>query len=80
MRATIQKWGNSLALRIPKVFSKELGIEEATSVEMRVDNSALIVKPKKTKKIALKELLAMVNEKNCHEAIETGSAVGKEFW
>jgi antitoxin MazE len=65
MRATIQKWGNSLALRIPKVFSKELGIEEATAVEMRVDNSVLIVK---------------INDKNCHEAIETDPAIGKEVW
>lgn len=80
MRATIQKWGNSLALRIPKAFSEELGIEEATAVEMRVDNSVLIVKPQKIKKIALKELLAMVNELNCHEAIETDPAIGKEVW
>jgi antitoxin MazE len=80
MRATIQKWGNSLALRIPKVVSKELGIEEATAVEMRVDNSALIVKAKKTKKLVLKELLAKINDKNCHEAIETDPAIGKEVW
>jgi antitoxin component of MazEF toxin-antitoxin module len=57
-----------------------LGIEEATSVEMRVDNSVLIVKTKKTKKLALKELLALINEKNCHEAIETDPAIGKEVW
>ena len=80
MRAVIQKWGNSLALRIPKVFSKELGFEEATAVEMRVDNSVLIVKTKKTKKLALKELLALINDKNCHEAIETDPAIGKEVW
>jgi antitoxin MazE len=77
MRATIQKWGNSLALRIPKAFSKELGIEEATAVEMRVDNSVLLVK---TNKISLKKLLALINDKNCHEAIETGPAIGKEVW
>jgi antitoxin MazE len=80
MRATIQKWGNSLALRIPRAFGKELGIEEATLVEIRVDKSTLTVKPKKIKKLALKELLAMINEKNRHEAMETGPAVGKEVW
>lgn len=80
MHATIQKWGNSLALRIPKAFSEELGIEDATPVEMRVDKSTLVIKPKKTKKPVLKQLLAMINEKNRHAAIETGPAVGKEVW
>ena len=80
MRATIQKWGNSLALRIPKAFGKELGIAEATPVEICIDKSTLTVKPKKTKKPALKQLLAMITEKNRHTAIETGPAVGKEVW
>jgi antitoxin MazE len=80
MRAYIQKWGNSLALRIPKAFSKELGIAEATPVEIGIDKSTLTVKPKKIKKPALKELLAMINEKNRHEVVETGPAVGKEVW
>ena len=80
MRATIQKWGNSLALRIPKAYGEELGVKESTQVEISIDKSTLIVKPKKTKKPALKELLAMINEKNRHEAVETGPMVGKEAW
>ena len=80
MRATIQKWGNSLALRIPKTFSKELGVTESTQVEISIDKSTLVVKPKKIKKPALKELLAMIKEKNRHESVETGPAVGKEAW
>lgn len=80
MHATIQKWGNSLALRIPKAFGKELGVTESTQVEISIDKSALIVRPKKAKKPVLKELLAMINEKNRHVAIETGPAVGKEVW
>jgi antitoxin MazE len=80
MRAVIQKWGNSLALRIPKTFSKELGIDESTPVEMRVEKSTLIIKPKKNKKKTLKELLEMINKNNRHEAIETGPVVGKEVW
>jgi antitoxin MazE len=80
MRATICKWGNSLALRIPKEYSRELGIDEASSVEMRVDRSMLIIKPKPAKKPELKKLLAKINVKNLHEAVETGAPVGKEVW
>jgi len=80
MRATIQKWGNSLALRIPLAFGKELGMEEATTVEMCIDKSTLIIKPKKIKKTALKELLARIDENNLHHAVETGPAVGNEAW
>ena len=80
MRATIRKWGNSLALRIPGAFSRELGLGEATSVEMRVVKSSLIIKPKAARKPELKKLLAKINEENLHKAIETGSAVGKEIW
>ena len=80
MRATISKWGNSLALRIPGAYSRELGLGEATTVEMRVVKSSLIIKPKATQKPELKKLLARINEKNLHTAIETGAAVGKEIW
>lgn len=80
MQAVIQKWGNSLALRIPKTFSKELGIEESTTVEMHVEESALIIKPKKEKKSTLKELLKMINENNRHESVDTGAVIGKEAW
>jgi antitoxin MazE len=80
MRATIQKWGNSLALRIPRAFSRELGIAEATSVEMRVAKSTLIIKTKPAKKPELRKLVAKINEGNRHETVETGAAVGKEVW
>jgi len=80
MRATIRKWGNSLALRIPSAYSRELGLEEATSVEMRVAKSSLIIKPMLAKKPELKKLLAKINDGNRHEAVETGAAAGKEIW
>jgi len=80
MRAIIRKWGNSLALRIPGAYSRELGLGEATSVEMHVVKSSLIIKPKAAKKPELKKLLAKINEENLHEAVETGAVVGKEIW
>ena len=80
MKATIRKWGNSLALRIPGAFSRELGLGEATSVEMLIVKSSLVIKPKVAEKPELIKLLAKINKKNLHEAVETGAAVGKEIW
>ncbi len=80
MRTTIRKWGNSLALRIPGAFSRELGLGEATSVEMHVVKSSLVIKPKAAQKPELKKLLAKINKENLHEAVETGAVVGKEIW
>jgi len=80
MRATIRKWGNSLGLLIPSTMSRELGIGEATSVEMRVVKSSLIIKAKAAKKPELKKLLAGINQGNLHKAIETGAPVGREVW
>lgn len=80
MRAIIRKWGNSLALRIPGAFSRELGLGEATSVEMHVVKSSLVIKPKTAQKPELKKLLAKINKENLHAAVETGDVVGKEIW
>jgi antitoxin MazE len=80
MQTMIRKWGNSMAVRIPGAFVRELGIGEATSVEMLIDKSVLIIKPKPAKKPELKELLARISEKNCHDAVETGVMVGRETW
>jgi antitoxin MazE len=80
MKAIIRKWGNSLALRIPGAFSRELGLGEATSVEMRVVKSSLVIKVKAVKKPELKKLLAKISDENLHAAVETGAAVGKEIW
>ncbi len=80
MHVLIQKWGNSLALRVPKSLAEVLGVTASSPVEISVENHALVVKPRKRKKLSLRGLVAMINEKNRHEAIETGPAVGKEAW
>ena len=80
MKAIIRKWGNSLALRIPGAFSRELGLGESASVEMHVVKSSLVIKPEAVKKPELKKLLARITKENLHAAVETGAVVGKEIW
>jgi antitoxin MazE len=80
MKVQIQKWGNSLALRIPKSFATESFIEQGSTVDVSVQAGQLIVTPIRKKKYTLDELLAGVTEENRHGEIDTGASVGHEAW
>jgi len=80
MKTRVQKWGNSLALRIPKSFAAEVGLDPNSSVEMSLRNGKLIVAPADKPKFTLKKLLARVTEENLHDEVDTGPAVGGEAW
>ncbi len=80
MKTRIQKWGNSLALRIPKSFAREVGMDNETTVEMSLVNGQLVVSPVAKPKPALDDLLALVTDDNLHREVDTGSAVGDEEW
>lgn len=80
MRVRVQKWGNSLALRIPKSLAVESGIEQGTLVDLSVVESKLVVTPVTHKKHTLKEFLDGATKRNIHSEIDTGPSVGKESW
>ncbi len=79
MQARIQKWGNSLAVRIPKPFALEIGLEQNSLVAVSISEGKLVLEPVKPV-YSLEELLAQVTQDNLHQEIETGSAVGSEAW
>ena len=80
MLAKVQKWGNSLALRIPKTFALEAKLENDSPVDLSMVNGQLLVRPIIKKKQELAQLLAAITEENLHKESETGEAVGKEIW
>jgi len=80
MKTRIQKWGNSLALRIPKAFANEVGLQRETSVEVSLADGKLVINPVTQPKPTLKQLLARVTKENLHHEVNTGSAVGNETW
>jgi antitoxin MazE len=80
MRTKVQRWGNSLAVRIPKIFAEEIGLADDTSVEMRMIKGGLIVEPTSEYAPTLGELLDGVTEENRHDEVATGPAQGKEAW
>ncbi len=80
MKTRVQKWGNSLALRIHKSFANEVGIQRETSVEVSLANGKLIITPIAKPKPTLKQLLAKVTKRNLHHEVDTGATLGHETW
>ena len=80
MKSRVQKWGNSLALRIPKSFAAEVGLCEDLAVDLSVTEGKLVVQPHSEEPLSLDDLLRGVTKENLHHEWDTGSAVGKEIW
>lgn len=79
MKVKIQKWGNSLALRIQKSFAVETNIDAGTTVDLTLSKSGIFVKSAKAEP-TLDSLLAGVTEKNLHGEIDFGAPKGDEIW
>ena len=80
MKARVQKWGNSLALRIPKAFAEEAGLSANSAVEMSLGAGGLVIRPVAPQEPTLEELLGGVTADNLPREWDTGPATGKEIW
>ena len=78
MRARIQKWGNSLALRIPKAFADEARLETNSPVEITLVEGRIVITP--AQEYDLDTLLAGITEENRHGEVDTGDPAGNEVW
>jgi antitoxin MazE len=79
MRTRVQRWGNSLAVRIPKPFADELGFAESSEVEILLEEGELRVAPLPPR-WDLKALLSKVTPANRHAEVDLGSSAGREVW
>ena len=80
MKTRIQKWGNSLALRIPKSFAAESGLAQDTVVDLSLVDGKLIVTPHLPAPLTLEQLLAGITGDNLHAVYDTGATMGTEAW
>lgn len=78
MATKVQKWGNSLAIRIPKIYADALGLKEGTDVKIKIVKDKLIISRKKKQEIKLGELLSQVTDKNLHKEIIFTKPFAKE--
>jgi antitoxin MazE len=79
VKTTIQKWGNSLAVRIPRLFADEIHLEENTTVDLTVKGGKLVIVPTEPE-LTLESLVEQITDANRHEEIGTGPRVGNEVW
>lgn len=80
MKTRVQKWGNSLALRIPKALALEVGLERNSLVELSLMDEKLVIAPVVESALSLEYLMAQVTEQNLHREVDTGPAMGGELW
>ena len=78
MEAMVQKWGNSLGIRIPNLIVREFSLKNGSVVNINDNGNEIVIKP--IKKSKLSEMLDKINDKNLHPEVETTGPVGKEIW
>lgn len=78
MQVKAQKWGNSLAIRLPRALTRDANIQENQVLEARASRGQLIIEPRKHP--TLDELLAKLPDDYRESELSTGAPVGKEVW
>ena len=79
MATRVRRWGNSLAVRIPKPVAREVGLAEGGEVALEVREGALEIRPLGAR-YRLDELISEIRESNLHDEAEWGEPRGREAW
>ncbi len=77
MQTHIQKWGNSLAVRIPVILSKQLHLNPGSLVDMEIEGRSLVIR---APHYTLDEMLNQITEDNLHMPLMDDPQMGNEEW
>ena len=80
VETTIQKWGNSLAVRISKGIASRLSLREGSRVQVREGKAGILIRQASRARKSLQELVQMIRREQLHEEEAWGHARGKEVW
>ena len=80
MKTTAQKWGNSLAIRVPKSVAVQVGLKAQDDLDIEVQDDNVVLKPHLRRVYRLEDLVKRISPKNVHGEIDTGTPVGREIW
>jgi len=80
MKTTAQKWGNSLAIRVPKSVAVQVGLKAQDDLDIEVQDGNVVLKPHLRRVYHLEDLVKRISPKNVHGEIDTGTPVGREIW
>ena len=78
MTVRVQRWGNSLGVRIPRQIARKSAIREGAELEVSVTRGNVVLRPLKVP--SLRQLLAQVKPANRPELVDWGRPVGQEVW
>jgi len=78
MTTTVQKWGNSLALRIPSAVARQICVVDGDSVELKVGSGVLTIRAARPR-YSLKNLVSKMAPANRHDEVKWGQSVGQEI-
>jgi len=78
MRAIVKKWGNSAAVRIPRGILEAANVGLDDTVDVRAQGGQIVIKPVRSRKVDLAQLLAGITAENLHAGVDFGSPVGRE--
>jgi antitoxin MazE len=78
MTTTVQKWGNSLALRIPSSLAKDIHLHQGSVVDVAVVEGRMVLKPKGERKVSLAQMLKGITKTNRHSEQDWGGTFGQE--
>ncbi len=78
MKVKIKKWGNSLAIRIPKSVVEDANLQNDSQVDIFVKEGKILLNPIQPEKYSLERLVTGITKENIHKEVDTGPAVGKE--
>jgi len=80
MTTKIQKWGNSLAVRVPRDMVRKAHLREGTVVTISNEGMALVVRTAKKEPLTLESLVANITPRQLHKETDWGDACGREVW
>ncbi len=80
MRASVKKWGNSAAVRIPAAVLEATQVRIDEEVDIREESGRIVIEPVRDKTYKLEDLVRRISPENTHEAIDFGEREGKEAW
>lgn len=79
MKTKIQKWGNSLGVRLPKNITEQKALREGTGVSVSIKENQIVIEPIE-EVVALEDLLSRVSVENIHGETDWSKVRGNEVW
>ena len=80
MTTRVQKWGNSLAVRIPRALAEDARLAQGAEVTLSTADGRLTMEVVRRERISLAGLVAGITPENIHAEVDTGAPVGREVW